>query len=41
MGRYAPEDILVFLTAVQAVADGVPLRDELIKQAAELAERVG
>jgi hypothetical protein len=34
-------DILVFLTAVQEAADGVPLRDELIKQAAELAERAG
>jgi len=34
-------DILVFLTAVQEAADGVPLRDQLIKQAAELAERVG
>jgi Plasmid pRiA4b ORF-3-like protein len=37
-------DILVFLTAVTAVqeaADGVPLKDELIKQATELAERVG
>jgi hypothetical protein len=37
-------DILVFLTAVTAVqeaADGVPLKDELIKQAAELAERAG
>ena len=34
-------DILVFLTAVKEAADGVPLRDQLIKQAAELAERVG
>jgi hypothetical protein len=34
-------DILVFLTAVQAVADGVPLKDELIEQAAELAQRIG
>jgi Plasmid pRiA4b ORF-3-like protein len=40
-------DILVFLTAVTAVtavqeaADGVPLKDELIKQATELTERVG
>jgi len=34
-------DILVFLTAVQKAADGVPLKDELIKQATELAERVG
>ena len=34
-------DILVFLTAVQEAADGVPPRDQLIKQAAELAERVG
>jgi hypothetical protein len=34
-------DILVFLTAVQEAADGVPLRDQLIKQAAELVERVG
>jgi hypothetical protein len=33
-------DILVFLTAVQEAADDVPLKDELIKQAAELAERV-
>jgi hypothetical protein len=32
-------DILVFLTAVQETADGVPLRDQLIKQAADLAER--
>src|SRR5260370_34204613 len=30
-------DILVFLTAVQEAADGVPLR----KQATELAERIG
>ena len=34
-------DILVFLTAVQEAADGVPLRDQLIKQAAGLAERIG
>jgi hypothetical protein len=34
-------DILVFLTAVQEAADGVSLRDQLIKQAAEIAERVG
>jgi Plasmid pRiA4b ORF-3-like protein len=34
-------DILVFLTAVQKAADGVPLRDELIKQATQLSERVG
>ena len=34
-------DILVFLTAVQEAADGVPLRDELIKQATQLSERVG
>ena len=34
-------DILVFLTAVREAADGVPLRDQLIKQAAELADRVG
>jgi Plasmid pRiA4b ORF-3-like protein len=34
-------DILVFLTAVQEAAAGVPLRDELIKQAAELTERAG
>jgi hypothetical protein len=33
-------DILVFLTAVQEAAGGVPLRDQLIKQAAELAEQV-
>jgi hypothetical protein len=36
-----PIDILVFLTAVQEAAGGVPLRDELIKQATELTERVG
>jgi hypothetical protein len=49
VGRYARHghddtpatDILVFLTAVQKAADGVPLRDQLIKQAAELAERIG
>jgi Plasmid pRiA4b ORF-3-like protein len=34
-------DILVFLTAVQEAAEGVPLRDQLIKRAADLAERVG
>ncbi|MGH3165104.1 MAG: plasmid pRiA4b ORF-3 family protein, partial [Trebonia sp.] len=34
-------DVLLFLTAVQEVADGVPLKDELMEQAAELAERVG
>ena len=34
-------DILVFLTAVQEAAEGVPLRDQLIKQAADLAERAG
>ena len=34
-------DILVFLTAVQEAADGVPLKDELMEQAAELAERIG
>jgi hypothetical protein len=34
-------DILVFLTALQEAADGVPLRDQLIKQAAELAEQIG
>ncbi|MGD0067079.1 MAG: plasmid pRiA4b ORF-3 family protein [Streptosporangiaceae bacterium] len=34
-------DLLVFLTAVQAAADGVPLRDELIEQATQLVERVG
>lgn len=34
-------DILVFLTAVQKAADGVPLKDELMEQAAELAERIG
>ena len=32
-------DILVFLTALQEAAAGVPLKDELIKQASELAER--
>jgi hypothetical protein len=34
-------DILVFLTALQEAADGVPLKDQLIKQAAELAEQIG
>jgi hypothetical protein len=34
-------DTLVFLTAVQEVADGVPLKDQLIEQATELSERVG
>jgi hypothetical protein len=34
-------DILVFLTAVQEAADGVPLRDELITQVTQLTERVG
>lgn len=34
-------DLLVFLTAVQEAADGVPLKDELMEQAAELAERIG
>jgi Plasmid pRiA4b ORF-3-like protein len=34
-------DILVFLTAVQEAADGVPLREQLRKQATELAERIG
>jgi hypothetical protein len=34
-------DILVFLTAVQEAADGMPLKDELMEQAAELAERIG
>jgi hypothetical protein len=34
-------DILVFLTAAQEAADGVPLGDQLVRQAAELAERVG
>jgi hypothetical protein len=34
-------DILVFLTAVQEAADGVPLREQLMKQATELAERIG
>jgi hypothetical protein len=34
-------DILVFLTTVQEAADGLPLRDQIIEQAAELAERVG
>jgi hypothetical protein len=34
-------DILVFLTAVQEAADGVPLGDELMEQAAELAGRIG
>jgi Plasmid pRiA4b ORF-3-like protein len=32
-------DILVFLTAVQEAADGVPLSDELITQATQLTER--
>jgi len=36
-----PIDILVFLTAVQEAVDGVPLRDELIKQATELTGRFG
>jgi hypothetical protein len=34
-------DILAFLTAVQEASDGVSLRDQLIRQATELAERVG
>ena len=34
-------DILVFLTAVQEAADGVPLREQLREQATELAERIG
>jgi Plasmid pRiA4b ORF-3-like protein len=34
-------DMLVFLSAVGEAADGVPLRDELIKQATQLTERVG
>jgi hypothetical protein len=34
-------DILVFLTAAQEAADGVPLRDELIKQATQLTEHAG
>jgi hypothetical protein len=34
-------DILVFLTAVQEAADGVPIRDELIEQATQLTERAG
>lgn len=34
-------DVLTFLTAVQEAADGVPLKNELKEQAAELAERFG
>jgi hypothetical protein len=34
-------DILVFLTAVEEPADGVPLKERLIKQASEFAERIG
>jgi hypothetical protein len=34
-------DILMFLTAVQEAADGVPLKDELKKQAERLGERIG
>jgi hypothetical protein len=33
-------DILLFLTAVQERADGVPLKDELIKQVGQLAEQI-
>jgi hypothetical protein len=36
-----PGDILLFLTAVQEAADGVPLKDELMRQATELTERIG
>jgi hypothetical protein len=34
-------NLLVFLTAVQEAADGVSLRDQLFKQATEIAERIG
>jgi hypothetical protein len=34
-------DILVFLTAIQAAAGGGPLRDKLLEQGLELAERFG
>jgi hypothetical protein len=34
-------DLLVFLAAVQEAADGVSLRDQLFKQATEIAERIG
>ncbi|MGH3171683.1 MAG: hypothetical protein ACRDN0_38210, partial [Trebonia sp.] len=40
-GDTSAADILVFLTAVQEAADGVPLKDELMKQAVELAQRIG
>ena len=31
----------MFLTAIQEAADGMPLKDEFMEQAAELAERIG
>jgi Plasmid pRiA4b ORF-3-like protein len=34
-------DTLVFLTAAQEAADGVPLKDKLMKQAVELVQQIG
>lgn len=34
-------DVLVFLTAAQEAADGVPLKDKLMKEAVELVQRIG
>jgi len=40
-GDTSAADVLVFLTAAQEAADGVPLKDKLTKQAVELVQRIG